>query len=214
MAVKRDKKTGIFIGENKIDLKCNFCSNIFCDYISNNRKYCSKRCSDFSLLKNSPNIGLTLAERAKNYRIKHIDKIYNKCMECNNQKSIKAILCKKCDALINRTGDKSPYYKGGYENHLWHNRQRYLKKKGIDGNHTMEEWLELKKKYNYMCLCCKKSEPEITLSEDHIIPISKNGTDDISNIQPLCRSCNSRKYNKIINFIELPEQIKVTEHSL
>ncbi len=100
-------------------------------------------------------------------------------------------------------------YKGGYERKLWHNRRRYLLKKGIVGLHTLEEWQELKKKYDYTCLCCYKQEPEITLSEDHIIPITKGGTDNIENIQPLCRHCNSRKYNKYINYIKLLEPIKV-----
>lgn len=105
-------------------------------------------------------------------------------------------------------GEKNCNWKGGYENHLMHNRQRYWKKKGILGFHSQEQWLTLKSKYNNMCLCCKKFEPEIVLTEDHIIPITKGGTNDISNIQPLCRSCNSRKYNKIISYLELSESIR------
>jgi len=57
----------------------------------------------------------------------------------------------------------------------------------------LEEWKELKKKYNYTCLMCGKKEPEIKLSIDHIIPVSEGGTNWIENIQPLCRSCNSKK---------------------
>jgi 5-methylcytosine-specific restriction endonuclease McrA len=71
------------------------------------------------------------------------------------------------------------------------------RKKQAEGNHTFGEWELLKKQYGYTCPACGKSEPQIKLTEDHIVPLSKGGSDYIENIQPLCVSCNTRKYTKI-----------------
>lgn len=62
-----------------------------------------------------------------------------------------------------------------------------------DGFFTKEEWQAVKQAQGYRCLHCGKQEPEIKLTVDHIIPLSKGGTGYISNVQGLCRSCNSVK---------------------
>lgn len=79
---------------------------------------------------------------------------------------------------------------------IYNNKRRcYL----INGNFIEEEWEKIKKKYNYICQICKKQEPEIKLTIDHIIPLSKGGLNIKENIQPLCKSCNSSKKDKILN---------------
>lgn len=50
---------------------------------------------------------------------------------------------------------------------------------------------------------CKICSSTKFLSVDHIIPISKGGTDCISNKQTLCRKCNSSKSNKLITPISM-----------
>ena len=107
------------------------------------------------------------------------------------------------------TGERNKFWKGGitkmkgYKSFI--QKRSEIRKKNNGGSHTFIQWQELKGKWNYMCLCCKKHEPEIILTEDHILPISKGGSDVISNIQPLCLSCNIRKNINIISYRSLLE---------
>lgn len=108
-----------------------------------------------------------------------------------------------------RYGADSNLWKGGVNKNKEHclDRSRVQKHKRRfrivnNGNQsfTLNEWRDLKKKYGNSCPACGRQEPEIKLTSDHIVPISKGGSNLIENIQPLCRSCNSRKYTMSICF--------------
>jgi 5-methylcytosine-specific restriction endonuclease McrA len=53
------------------------------------------------------------------------------------------------------------------------------------------------KRDNFTCKSCRKNCNEVKLTIDHIIPLSKGGSNDISNLQTLCLFCNQSKYQKI-----------------
>ena len=59
------------------------------------------------------------------------------------------------------------------------------------GTHTKAEWLLLVGVCGDLCLRC--GEPTAKFVKDHIVPIYKGGSDALSNLQPLCASCNSSK---------------------
>lgn len=99
------------------------------------------------------------------------------------------------------SGPQGPNWKGGVsKNKNYRNNQRLRALKNSTGFHSVGEWELLKKQYGFKCPCCKKIEPEIKLTKDHIIPLIKGGSNFIENIQPLCKSCNSKKHTKIVKY--------------
>ena len=77
------------------------------------------------------------------------------------------------------------------------NAKRKAREMQTGGEFTCQEWLNLCKNHSYKCLRCNKKKP---LAADHVVPVSRGGTSNIDNIQPLCKECNSIKHTKTIDF--------------
>jgi HNH endonuclease len=102
-------------------------------------------------------------------------------------------VCKSCQALYyNEWSSRNP---GVVRRYKANRRVRII---GNGGYHTLEEWDDLCAYYGYKCLSCGRSD--VPMTEDHIVPVSRGGTDYIDNIQPLCKPCNSRKKDKTADY--------------
>lgn len=60
-----------------------------------------------------------------------------------------------------------------------------------EGNWTAKQFKELCEAVDYYCSYCHKKFDKLTA--DHIVPLLRGGSNDISNIIPACMSCNAAK---------------------
>ena len=58
------------------------------------------------------------------------------------------------------------------------------------GTHTAVEWGAMVRALGSKCLACGSQHD---ICKDHVRPLYLGGSDGIDNLQPLCRSCNSKK---------------------
>jgi 5-methylcytosine-specific restriction endonuclease McrA len=76
-------------------------------------------------------------------------------------------------------------------------RQYRARKANCVSTLTAAEWKFIREAYGSKCLKCGATE-KITL--DHVIPIVMGGSNTADNVQPLCKSCNSKKHDKIEDY--------------
>lgn len=208
------------IGEYKLKkFKCIGCGKVFSGKFSKNRKYCSRKCYKKNgtfgennplwkpkiklICKNCKRVFFVCPSATKRGRGKFCSKkCYGKWRSKNiigeNHPNWKKDVI--CDSLEYLAKQRKEYNKKNSEKVKMWDKQKRTKRLGAIGSHTLKQWQDLKELYNYTCPDCGKCEPEIKLTEDHIQPLIKSGTSYIDNIQPLCRSCNSKKHDKILFF--------------
>ena len=118
-----------------------------------------------------------------------------------------AIYCKQCAHQRRREYRKNHPEQRRAEKKRY--RERYPEKttewlnnyrerlQNAEGSYTEEEWNNLCRYYKNKCLRCGK---HLELVPDHVIPLSKGGTNYIENIQPLCKLCNAIKTDREWDF--------------
>lgn len=77
------------------------------------------------------------------------------------------------------------------------NHIRRARKRGSLTKFTHVEWAVLCARYDNCCLCCGIQSK---LTPDHIVPLSRGGSNAIDNIQPLCMGCNLKKGTKSTDY--------------
>jgi len=182
---------------------CKICGKI----ISEKRKFCSVQCN--------------LIQRHKENTGKHYNKDYGqiKCIDCHNMFSRTNSKQKRCSDCQNkyrqtyqakyREQNKerirpmiAQYFreeKGRFKARL-NDANRRHKKKIIVQSFTQEEWNTKVNKTEGVCPICGKNVGVEKLTLDHIHPISKAKKGQIytiDDIQPMCRSCNSKKGDRL-----------------
>ena len=110
---------------------------------------------------------------------------------------------------------------GAYHLYYLANRDRFLKKaqerkalrKGADGDgHTFAELHEYWRAEGMdpsVCTYCDESwEGWKTSAGDHVVPLSRRGSDRVDNLVPCCRSCNSSKNNRLLHVEWTPPNMR------
>ena len=89
------------------------------------------------------------------------------------------------------------------ERHHIHDANRRARKNAASGTHTLQQIQELLKRQDYRCYyaACGRAKFEKRSGRyvyhiDHVIPLSRGGSNDISNLVLACPVCNLKKHNK------------------
>lgn len=64
----------------------------------------------------------------------------------------------------------------------------------VENTLTAQEWRAILEAAGHRCVYCGRQG---RMTQDHVIPLSKNGGHTAANVVPACRSCNSKKKDKL-----------------
>ena len=86
--------------------------------------------------------------------------------------------------------------------------RRRVRMANFGGNFTSKEFKVLCEAFENKCAYCGQ---ELPLGPDHLVPLSRGGSNSIDNIVPCCRYCNSAKHAK--TYEEYVEQLRLLDEA-
>jgi len=147
------------------------------------------------------------------------DGLQNWCKNCSSKNHSKHYKENTEDRLEygyrwnqNHVASRAQYYQNHIKNHRaqmieWrrnnslkcriYSHKRRAKLSGSGGSHTDQDIIQLYAEQEGKCKYCNCSIEDY-YEVDHIVPVSKGGTDNPDNLTLACKKCNRSKFNKTV----------------
>lgn len=127
---------------------------------------------------------------------KFSQKIPKICKKCNKTFSVSpsASIQQFCSMICAGNNVRQP---AGFRiaRAVYHHKRREKERKN-GGVFTLEQWKDKVNYFGNRCYLCGKSLVNEQVHIEHRIPVSRGGTNWVSNLAPACASCNHSKHNK------------------
>jgi hypothetical protein len=132
-------------------------------------------------LKDHPEVGRKAALRWRNKNIERARESANRWYADNPEKR-RALALKKIKA-------KPEVYRA-----IWHKRR--ARKVAAGGSYDADDLAAILEAQNFCCSYCSADLRKVKKHIDHIMPLARGGSNDKSNLQYTCNSCNCKKRDK------------------
>ncbi len=158
--------------------------------------------------KRCPRCKQTLPANEEHFYRKANGKLFRYCIECQKETAREQYHRRRSEETL---AAQRKYYQEHREQILERGRQRRAQKReyaavhdrnkkakrlNVDGEHTAEDIHHIYEKQKGLCYYCKK-HVWLDYHVDHVIPLSRGGSNGPENLVIACPECNMSKHNKL-----------------
>lgn len=76
--------------------------------------------------------------------------------------------------------------------------RRRAREAGAHGSYSWAEFMRIAHRFDYRCAYCNE-KPDEQLDPDHVVPLSRGGSNSTTNLLPACRACNCDKRDLLLH---------------